>query len=327
MNLPLVRVIVLGGTITMAPSQGGITPTLSGDDLIELIPDVEKVATLVVETPFLKPGASLELAEILELSTQIQTNGSNDYAGTVIVQGTDTIDETSYLLDILTNTPAPTVVTGAMRGATALSADGPANLMAAIRVAASPLARNLGVLVVLNDEIHAARSVEKSHKALLSSFISLQGGALGYVFEEQIRIVRRPNQRNAYLQPKRFGKVAVVKAGLGSDSDLLDALPSLNYEGVVVEGMGVGHVPANLVVPLQKLTRQMPVILTSRVSKGPVFTSTYGFPGSETDLFERGLLSAHWLTAHKARLLLATLIGADVARHELPLQLERYGQG
>lgn len=326
MSLPTVRVIVLGGTITMAPTSDGIVPSLRGDDLLKLLPDIEHVAKVVVETPFLKPGASLEPAEIMQLASSIQADEAAHYAGTVVVQGTDTIDETSYLLDILCNTPAPIVVTGAMRGAAALSADGPANLMAAIRTAASPHARNLGALVVLNDEIHAARSVEKTHKALLSSFRSLQGDALGYVFEDQVHIVRQPNPRQAHLNPSRFAKVAIIKVGLGSDVDLLEALPSLGYEGVIIEGTGVGHLPAKFVEPLEKLAKHLPVVLCSRVNKGPVFTNTYGFPGSEIDLLRKGLLRAHWLSAHKARLLLACLVGADTSADDLATQLALYGQ-
>lgn len=326
MTLPTVRVVVLGGTITMAPSSEGITPKLTGDDLLKLLPDIDQVANVLVETPFLKPGASIEPEEVIDLARGIQTQGANGIAGTVVVQGTDTIDETSYMLDILCDTPEPVIVTGSMRGAAALSADGPANLMAAIRTAADPAARSHGAMVILNDEIHAARSVEKSHKALLSSFESLQGGPIGYVFENKVEMIRQPATRNAHLTPTRFGKVAMIKAGLGSHTDLIDALPSLGYEGAVIEATGVGHLPAKFVEPLEKLSKQMPVVLCSRVNKGPVFTNTYGFPGSEIDLLKRGLLRGHWLSAHKARLLLGCLIGANVPHDQLADQLALYGQ-
>src|SRR5699024_5785412 len=145
-----VNVIVLGGTITMssannAENQRGITPKLTGDDLIRLIPGLDKKLKLNVQTPFLKPGPSIEPEDIQKIAQQIRADSSS--AGTVIVQGTDTIDETSYLLDLLTDTQQAVVVTGAMRGADALSADGPANLAAAIRVAACPTAKTMGALV------------------------------------------------------------------------------------------------------------------------------------------------------------------------------------
>lgn len=329
MALPQVTVIVLGGTITMsaadnADDQKGITPKLTGEDLVELIPGIEEEITLKVHTPFLKPGPSIEPEDILAIARQI--NEDKVSAGTVVVQGTDTIDETSYLLDLLVDDHQAVVVTGAMRGADALSADGPANLATAIRVAAQPQARALGALVCLNDEIHAARDVQKNHKFLLSSFESVQGGPVGYFCEGKAHFIRALTPFRQALAPERFAKVAIIKVGLGSEDDLINALPELGYEGVIIEAAGVGHLQAKLVDALARLTETMPVVLCSRVNGGPIFSNTYGFPGSEIDLQSKGLLSAHWLNATKARLLLATLLGAGRTGAGLAEDLAHYGQ-
>jgi L-asparaginase len=311
MDLPAVNVYVLGGTITMAPGTSGITPKLTGEDLTAGLPALRDLARLNVQTPFLKPGASLAMTEIAQVAQEIAADTQAD--GSVVVQGTDTIDETSFLLQLLYNGDAPLVVTGAMRGAAAPGADGPANLTAAITTAASKHARGHGVLVVLNDEIHHASTVEKMHKGLTSAFQSPGGGPLGYCLEGTVRLVRS-NRATAWphFAPARFGKIAIVKVSLDDEPDLLQALPGLGYEGAVIEAMGAGHTPAKWVPALEAIAGKMPVVLASRVLGGPVFRNTYGFPGSEIDLLRRGLICAGWLSPHKARLLLSVAVGAGL---------------
>lgn len=312
MSLPRVNVIVLGGTITMAPSSlGGITPTLTGEDLVRQVPGLDRVAELNVHTPFLKPGASLTMAEIAQVARLIAAD--SDAAGAVVVQGTDTIDETSFLLALLHQAQTPVVVTGAMRGAAALSADGPANLMAAVATAAHPDSRGRGALVVLNDEIHDAVYAEKAHKGLVDAFQSPSGGPLGYYFEGSPRYLSNTPRRTipGLNTVSSFGKVAIIKTVLDDSDELLRALSTLGYTGLVIEAMGAGHVPKVLVPALELLATQMPVVLASRVMGGPIFRRTYAFPGSEMDLLARGLIPAGWLSPHKARLLLAALLGAD----------------
>ncbi len=316
MALPTVNVFVLGGTITMAPGSDGITPKLTGDDLVAGLPALGKVAKLAVHTPFLKPGASLGMSDIAQVARQISRDSGAD--GSVVVQGTDTIDETSFLLHLLYGGDAPVVVTGAMRGAAAAGADGPANLMAAVATAASEEAAGQGVLVVLNDEIHHAVMAEKMHKGLTNAFQSSNSGAVGYVMEGVVRMLRTPlAPARPSLAPERFGKVALVKVSLDDQPDLLQALPGLGYEGAVVEAMGAGHVPETWVSALDELTDRMPVVLASRVVGGPIFSNTYGFPGSEIDLLKRGLIPAGWLSPHKARLLLSAAIGSGLAGPEV----------
>lgn len=320
MTRPNVHIIVLGGTITMVPQKtGGIAPSISGADLVAAAPALPDIADITVSTPFLIPGASLSFAQmrqVAELTGEAIAAGAH---GVVIVQGTDTIDETGFLLDLVHQHEQPVVITGAMRGANAAGADGPANLLAAVTVAASPQARGLGALVVLNDEIHAARFVAKLHKALPSSFGSPGFGPLGHVVEGRARIALRVSRAaSPFAGPMPDAvPVALVSAGLGSDDRMIAAVPGLGYKGMVVEAMGAGHLPGNLVDAVEKAARAMPVILASRVPGGPVFAGTYGFPGSEIDLLGRGLLGAGFLSAHKARLLLALSLGAGHTLSEI----------
>jgi len=320
---PNVKVIVIGGTITMTPQKsGGIAPSLTGEDLISAIPQLVEIATVDVITPFLVPGASLTFEQMSRVADLIKASAHGNVDGVVIAQGTDTIDETAFLLDLVVGAGDPTlVVTGAMRGATAPGADGHANIVSAITVAASARARGLGTLVVLNDEVHAACFVQKMDTGLPSAFMSPGIGPIGSVSEGRFRLHTKP----AISRPKTLDRlaaapVAIVKTGLGDDGRLLDVLPELGFRGAIIEATGAGHVPQQIVERLAKLVEYMPVVLATRVPAGPVFNASYGFPGSEMDLVGRGLIPAGLLPPHKARLLLACLVGSDRSLDEIKAQ-------
>lgn len=317
---PSVKIIVLGGTITMTPQKsGGIAPSLTGEDLISAIPQLADIATVDVVTPFLVPGASLTFEQMSQVADLIKASAHENVDGVVIAQGTDTIDETAFLLDLVLQPGDPTlVVTGAMRGAAAPGADGHANIVSAITVAASDGAKGLGTLVVLNDEVHAACFVQKMDTGLPSAFMSPAIGPIGSVTEGKFRLRTKPAiaplQTLDRLAP---APVAIIKTGLGDDGRLLDILPELGFRGAIIEATGAGHVPQQIVERLANLVERMPVVLATRVPAGPVFNASYGFPGSEMDLIGRGLIPAGLLPPHKARLLLACLVGSGFALDEI----------
>lgn len=317
---PKLLLVSLGGTITMTPSAGpGIVPTLTGADLVAAVPALGHVAQIEAVSPFRLPGPSLTLAHLRDVARLLNERLAGDVAGAIVVQGTDTLEETAFVLDCLVGGDKPVIVTGAMRGPEAPGADGPANLLASAIVALSPVARGLGVLVVLNDTIHAARFVQKASTFLPSTFASLSGGPLGCVIEGEARIDMRVTRR-AVIEGGEGGTdqpVALLTAVLGDDGRMLAGLPDLGYRGLVVEAMGVGHVPAVIVPALASLTEHFPVVLSSRVASGSVFMRTYGFPGSETDLLARGLIPSGALGGLKSRLLLSLLLGVGLQGNEL----------
>lgn len=312
---PKLLLVSLGGTITMTASAGpGIVPTLTGADLVAAVPALAGVADIEAMSPFRLPGPSLTLAHLREVALLLNQRLAGDIAGAVVVQGTDTIEETAFVLDLLVGGDKPVVVTGAMRGPEAPGADGPANLLASAIVATSAAARGLGALVVLNDTVHAARFVQKASTFLPSTFTSFAGGPLGHVIEGVTRIDVRVTRRQV-IEGGSEGSdqpVALQTAALGDDGRGLSGLPGLGYRGLVIEAMGVGHVPAAMVPALADLIRIFPVVLSSRVASGPVFGRTYGFPGSETDLLARGLIPSGALGGLKARLLLSLLLGTGL---------------
>ncbi|GLH96684.1 L-asparaginase [Phytohabitans aurantiacus] len=309
-------VVSLGGTITMTPiATGGVAPALSVDQLIAGVPGLAELDADLEAVDFRQlPGASVSFDDVAGLADLVRRNLAAGVDGVVVIQGTDTIEETSYLLDLYHSGPEPIVVTGAMRNAAMAGADGPANLLGAVQVAASPAARDLGCVVVFADEIHAARRVRKTHSTAGSTFRSPNGGPLGYVVEGQPRmLIERLSRTPAFRPGGSRPTVAVVTVTLDDDGAVLDGLGS-RVDGVILAAFGAGHVPQAMVPALQYLVEAVPVVLASRTGAGPVLTGTYGFPGSERDLVARGLIPAGFLDPFKARVLLRVLLAAGTDR-------------
>jgi L-asparaginase len=308
-----ILVIGLGGTITMTPGAGGgVTPALSAEQLLSSVPGLSELPVRVEATDFRRlASGSLGIDDVTAVAALIRSRAAQGVAGVVVVQGTDTIEETAYLLDLYHTGPQPVVVTGAMRHPEQAGADGPGNLLAAVLTAASAAARDLGCLVVLADEIHAARRVRKTHTTAGSTFRSPDGGPLGYIVEGRPQVLNRVPRRPALAPPAtaRPPRVPLLTMALGDDGVLLDDLGG-RVDGAVIAGFGGGHVPRAIVEKVQKLAEQVPVILASRVGAGPVLTQTYGYPGSERDLIARGLVPAGFLDPLKARLLLCALLSS-----------------
>jgi L-asparaginase len=328
MALPRILLVGTGGTITMTPGGAGIVPTLAGDDLVRAVPDLARHANLEVVSYSAKPGASLTLEDLVAIADVVDGRLRDGCAGAVVVQGTDTIEESAFVLDLLVTSDRPVVVTGAMRGAAMPGADGPANLLAAVIVACSEGAIGLGTLVVLNDEVHAARFVRKMHTASPSAFASPGAGPLGAVVEGALVRNGRLERTPMLPRPANLADWPVALAGvvLGDDGRLLRALPSLGYRGVVLEAMGAGHVPAALVPAIQALAGAVPVVLATRVPAGRVFTRTYAFPGSETDLAARGVVAAGGLAPAKAVQLLRLLLAQPARSAPVTDHFARYAE-
>jgi L-asparaginase len=239
----------------------------------------------------------------------------------VVTQGTDTLEETAFLADLLWPHPEPLVFTGAMRNPTLAGADGPANLLAAIRAAAAPQARGLGVLVAFNDELHAARWVRKTHATSTATFLSPDAGPIGRFEEERLRVLAVPPRREPLPVPAP-GRLAATRVALHTavldeqPGDELDAIAE-RYQGLVLSAFGAGHVTSRLVPALTELAARMPVVLCSRTGAGPVLRHTYGAAGAEIDLQRRGLINGGSLHPYKARILLRLLLADGAGREQV----------
>jgi L-asparaginase len=315
-SLPEVAVFSLGGTIAStndAARNAGVTPRLGAQELVDAVPQLREVARL--ETIAFRQAASgdLTFADLVALAGEIDKRFEAGFAGVVVTQGTDSIEETSFALDLLVRGTRPIVVTGAMRNPTLAGPDGPANLLAAVQVAAAPQAAGQGALVVFNDEIHAARFVRKTHTASPATFRSVTAGAIGWVVESRVRIALQVPPLPSLVEGVRTGEVppvALLPCALGDDGRLFAHVRDAGYQGLVLQGFGGGHVPAAVVPALEELAREIPVVLASRAGAGEALTSTYGFPGSERDLLSRGLIPGGFLDGPKCRVLLSLVLAA-----------------
>jgi L-asparaginase len=315
-----VNLYTLGGTIAMAGRDGvgggGAVARLSGADLLAHVPGLPGTGIDVrVEDVRAVPSACLRMEDLLDLAERAgaAVAAGDGPCGVVVLQGTDTIEETAFLLDLVWPEPAPIVVTGAMRNASLAGPDGPANVLAAIRLASSEHARDRGCLVAFNDEIHAARWVRKTHSASTATFASPDTGPVGFFVEGEPTFFVPARHRDVLARPVgKLPPVALYTVTLDDDGAMLHGI-SDRYAGLVVAAFGVGHVPDWLAAPLGEIAARIPVVLASRTGSGPVFAATYGYAGSESDLHARGLISAGMLHPYKARILLRMLLayGAD----------------
>jgi L-asparaginase len=313
----VITLLTLGGTIAMTEHRDGVVTRLTGADLMAAVPGL----TIPLEVHDVRsiPSAGLTFADVLDVLSHASDAVRGGAQGVVVTQGTDTLEETAYLLDLLWPHPQPIVVTGAMRNPSLAGIDGPANLLAAVRVASSALAHDLGALVVLNDEIHAAARVRKTHSTNTATFQSPDTGPIGVVVEGSVRILSKPITRFAALpapSPSALASTVVPlhTATLDDDGTLLHHLASTpGAAGLVVSAFGVGHMPEALAPVLEQLAQRIPVVLCSRTGAGSVLRETYGAVGSEKDLQRRGLVNARMLHPYKARILLRVLLalGAD----------------
>lgn len=318
-----VAVIGMGGTIAMAPSaSGGIVPSLDAGDLVASVPGLAALDVTITATTLRSlPSPSLGFADLVELSDLVRAEVAGGADGVVVTHGTDTIEETAFFLDLTVPEDAPVVVTGAMRHPEAAGADGPANLYAAIRVASTPAARGLGCLVVMSDEVHGARFVRKSHTSSTGAFVSPGFGPLGLMVEGDPRI--RGAARTGLTLPAdprvTERRVGMITMALGDDGTLLRLAGTdpPAFDGLVIAGLGAGHVPAALVPLVAEQAARVPVVLSTRTGSGSVLRRTYGYPGSERDLLERGLIASGFLDPAKARVLLQLLLATDAQKPEI----------
>jgi len=312
-----IDLFALGGTIAMKSTDNGAVPSVTAEELVGTAADFANGYEIVPHVVRQTASANISYEDIAELAALILRSVAAGSEGIVVTQGTDTLEETAFALDLLVETPVPVVVTGAMRHASATSGDGAANLVSALCVAGDSSAAGLGVVVVLNEEIHAAKFVRKMHTHKTSAFASPSLGPLGWIMENRAYIhlqPRKPTPKLSYGAGRPF--VPVIICAFGMSTRDVASFANDNPDGAVIAAMGCGHIPEMVVPEIEKLAREVPVILASRIGAGELCRSTYGSSGAEIDLLKRGLIPAGSLDSLKARVLLSILLsdGADRSR-------------
>ena len=299
-----------GGTISMREDikTGTVVPGDS-NPLLEHADLFEELGNFIVKEPFQLPSPHITPKEMLNLKNIIEeTIQQEKIDGVIITHGTDTLEETAYFLDLTVETDIPIVLTGAMRSSNEIGSDGLYNLLSAIRTASCESAKGKGVLVVLNDEIHSALNVTKTHASNVSTFQSPQYGPLGIISKRGVIFHHTPNFRETFKVQSTVKKVALLKVHAGFDSTLLYALSNANYDGVVLEALGQGNIPPQAVEGVKHLlSKNIPIVIVSRCFNGTA-DPVYGYDGGGKQLKDLGVIFANGLNGQKARIKLLAIL-------------------
>ena len=308
-----ILVIFTGGTISMEKNALTTKATIK-DNIRELIDNISAELTnidLVSHLFSLKPSPSITPNDMFELAKLTQSKLDDpSIDGVVITHGTDTLEESAYFLDLYLETKKPVVFTGSMRNFSELGFDGLSNLVSSILVAASEKSRHMGVLVVLNDEINSAAEVTKSHTLALDTFKSLEFGPIGIVEQENVLYYRQTHHKSYVMKPNAIEpNVEIIKVYTGSSSLLLNLLIEHGVKGIIIEALGRGNVPPQMIPGIKKaIDQKIPVLITSRCPKGRVLDS-YGYEGGGDHLRSIGAIFTQNLNSQKARIQLMLALG------------------
>lgn len=352
-----IHIAALGGTIASVPTEsGGVSPSVSGEDIahaarLDTI-DVDAVAghatsfagqsgeeggrgagasssglQLTFEQVAQVGSGSITVEHLVSVVESARAAAGEGAVGVVLTQGTDTLEETAFVLSRINDSGIPIVVTGAMRNPSLPGADGPANVRAAVIAALSPQVRGLASALVMADEIHDPVFVRKDHTSFIHAFSSgPSAGPLGWVSEDRVILPHVPAGKcgsglaaaGAAPRPQFpgltsaavFPQVAVIAVGLGDSLAILDAVADAGYAGCVLAGVGGGHVPRSALPAVERLAQRMPVVYSSRTGSGSALENTYGYPGAEIGLQKMGLVPSGVLDPYKARLQLRLALAA-----------------
>lgn len=321
--MPRVVVLATGGTISSRRANGVVTAV---DDAAGVLAGVESSDVDVEHRDVLRVGSyRLSFADLRTLADEVTRQlDRDDVDGVVITHGTDAMEETAILLDLVHDSAKPVVLTGAQRAADIVDTDGPRNVRDAIAVAADPAARGHGVMVVFGGVVYAARGVRKSHTVALAAF-SNPAGSIGDVYTGSARLQALPARPTPLTHPDaRFDavRVDVVVAYPGGDDVLLRAAVAAGARGIVLAAMGIGNAPPGVADCIAEHTRAGVVVaLSTRVAAGPILP-IYG-DGGGADLVAAGAVPVA-LPASQARIALALLLSSDRSPVEVATDLDVY---
>jgi L-asparaginase len=309
-----VKVLAAGGTIAMSGA-GGAKVALDAADLVAAVEGLAGEDGIEAETVANLPSAHLALSDQLRICRAAR-DAAREGIGVVVTHGTDTLEETAILCDLMHDSDAPIVFTGAIRAASAPGADGPANLMDAVSVARSEEAAGMGVLVVFGGEIHHARCARKTDTTSLTAFSSPQTGPLGRVTEGHASFWSRV-PRNEPLDPQSLDRrVLIVPTTAGDDGSLARAALATEPDGLVVGTLGAGHLHPDLLGLWAEASERIPVVAYCRPERGVVLTATYGFAGSEKELRESRIIPAAFLSPQASRMKLLACVASGLSIEE-----------
>lgn len=316
-------VIHTGGTISMSQDQSNkvvtndINPISLHQDVINQYAQIDEL------NPFNVPSPHMTIQHVKQLKDIILEAVTNKYYdGFVITHGTDTLEETAFLLDLILGIEQPVVITGAMRSSNEIGSDGLYNYISAIRVASDEKARHKGVMVVFNDEIHTARNVTKTHTSNTNTFQSPNHGPLGVLTKDRVQFHHMPYRQQALENVNDKLNVPLVKAYMGMPGDIFSFYSREGIDGMVIEALGQGNMPPSALEGIQQLVSlNIPIVLVSRSFNG-IVSPTYAYDGGGYQLAQQGFIFSNGLNGPKARLKLLVALSNNLDKAEIKSYFE-----
>lgn len=327
---PNILVLATGGTITSTMDKSGASPTHDIEYLLNLVPEVDQEYTITAEQFSQVPSSNMSLGTVIGLFRRIEAAAEDGIDGTVVINGTDTMEESAYLLDLIHADPMPVIFTGAQRRSDEVSPDGPANLLTAITAAGDEALHDTdGVYIAFNDRLHAARHVRKLHTSNVDTFRSPGTGPIAEHTHSGFRFFEPSGSQSgaiplpdAVTADSSFPPVEIVKSGLDMHGRQMESAIKHDIDGLIVEGTGLGNVSPGVSDGIRDaIESKIPVVLTSRCMEGTV-APVYGTRGGGRDLRERGVIFGGDLPSHKARLKLILSLMHSTDRRDIRVFFE-----
>ena len=316
------KILVLhtGGTISMQADASGAVVTSSDNPMNHVSNPLEGIQVHSLDF-FNLPSPHIKPKHMLALYQKIKEEADN-YDGVVITHGTDTLEETAYFLDTMEVPHMPIILTGAMRSSNELGSDGVYNYLSALRVASDDRAADKGVLVVMNDEIHAAKYVTKTHTTNVSTFQTPTHGPLGLIMKHEILYFKTAEPRVRFDLDHIQGLVPIISAYAGMTDELIDMLDLEQLDGLIIQAFGAGNIPKETAQKLESLLQKgIPVALVSRCFNG-IAEPVYAYQGGGVQLQKAGVFFVKELNAQKARLKLLIALNAGLTGQNLKDYME-----
>src|SRR6516162_4774543 len=326
-ELPSILMVFTGGTISMTIVPGrGAVPARGGREILESAPQLGALARIVAEDFDRLPGPHWTPARMLDLARHLDARLADPaLTGAVVTHGTDTLEETAYLLDLVLGTDKPVVLTGAMKTADDGIWDGPGNLIASARAVLALRGRSLGVAVMMGETLHAARQAVKAHTESFAAFASSHGGPLGELEGDGLHLYAAPTRRERIATDRIEPRVDVVTAYAGADARLMRHAVATGARGLVLQALGRGNVPPAMLEGVREASGSgVVVVVASRCAHGRT-APAYGYEGGGVTLAEAGAIFPGDLPAPKARIKLMLLLGSGASPAAIRESFERPG--
>lgn len=308
--MPHVRVLSTGGTIASTDGADGATPSKDGDDLVATVPELEALAEVDVESVCDELSFHLSFSDVASLARAVERAADDGADGVVVTHGTDTMEESAYYLDLTVDADVPVVFTGAQRPADATGADGPANLLQAVRVAADDRFAD-GAYVAFGNLVHAARWVTKARAGRPEAYASPDAGPVAERTADGLALRREPRSESVSLPTvETTARVELLPSGLAVDARQLERAVADDVDGLVLAASGIGNTTPEIGDAVaDAVDAGIPVVVATRCFDGAV-AARYGGPGGSRTLRERGTIPAGDLPPWKARIKLGLALSA-----------------